>query len=739
MDNTINTRIQLKIDTLSNWILPENQFILLDGEVAIAKIDIVAPENKLLQPVMMKVGDGTHTFNELDWTSAKAADVYEWAKAANKPEYLAEEIIGIVGKATQDNGEVFNDYINNSALSLNAHAEGGKVSAGGKGFKILSATDNGDGTGVYTLSSVTGLIDNNIMNYSVRLSTAKYNVGTIISINGNNITVSNYPNIALKANDVTNPETFTVENYLTIVGRPDLGDVQVGFNAHAEGEGTIAQDRDAHAEGRGSKAIGQYGHAEGRDTVAAYAAHAEGRDTIALGDKAHAEGDNSKALGEDSHAEGGFTQAIGISSHAEGWYNIAEGFGSHAEGEHSVAKGNYSHAEGWRGETEGEYSHAEGGITKAIGKYSHSEGYETIAEGGQSHAEGHTTESKGDCSHAEGLESKANGYASHAENQSIANGNYSHSEGMGTVTTAEGSHVEGKFNIIDENQEFVHIVGNGYNDGNRSNAHTLDWAGNAWFSGNVTIGPNKQKLATSDLTNIDSEIFKQKAEQAGVSGAVKSVNGKTGEVEISAEDINTYTKDEINAKISSVYKFKGTQTPFNLNNIQGVEIGDVYNMLSDGTIPSETKSYPVSVVEIADDFIYLEGEVPNARAIKDAYGVTYTIEAPYLSDIATIQIKEDNKVRVFGVVGDTSMLTPQIGQTWGLTFTFPPVEVLEGDNVARMAIGWDRLAGTVELEDLSTIATTGNIYDITNPGAVHTDTNGEKYIIFNCGTSTTVI
>ena len=31
---------------------------------------------------MFKVGDGTKTFSQLDWASAKAADVYDWAKAA---------------------------------------------------------------------------------------------------------------------------------------------------------------------------------------------------------------------------------------------------------------------------------------------------------------------------------------------------------------------------------------------------------------------------------------------------------------------------------------------------------------------------------------------------------------------------------------------------------------------------------------------------------------------------------
>ena len=33
--------------------------------------------------------------------------------------------------------------------------------------------------------------------------------------------------------------------------------------------------------------------------------------------------------------------------------------------------------------------------------------------------------------------------------------------------------------------EFVHVVGNGTSNTNRSNAHTLDWEGNAWYAGSV--------------------------------------------------------------------------------------------------------------------------------------------------------------------------------------------------------------------------------------------------------------
>lgn len=87
---------------------------------------------------------------------------------------------------------------------------------------------------------------------------------------------------------------------------------------------------------------------------------------------------------------------------------------------------------------------------------------------------------------AEGQDTKALGRRSHAEgNGSEARGDISHAEGQGTITTATSQHVQGKYNIIDEVKEYAHIVGNGTNNSARSNAHTLDWNGNAWYAGKI--------------------------------------------------------------------------------------------------------------------------------------------------------------------------------------------------------------------------------------------------------------
>lgn len=90
---TINTRIKNKVAELSSWNNATGT--LLDGEIAIVRVPTGAtytnPVTGVDEPVvelLMKVGDGVHKFNEVDadgnpylpWLSAKASDVYNWAK-----------------------------------------------------------------------------------------------------------------------------------------------------------------------------------------------------------------------------------------------------------------------------------------------------------------------------------------------------------------------------------------------------------------------------------------------------------------------------------------------------------------------------------------------------------------------------------------------------------------------------------------------------------------------------------
>lgn len=209
-----------------------------------------------------------------------------------------------------------------------------------------------------------------------------------------------------------------------------------------------------------------------------------------------------------SVVEGYHTSATGDwGSHAEGYESVASGQNSHAEGYGSEASNYSSHAEGWWCEASGHSSHAEGNTTHATNDGSHAEGYETKASGRYSHAEGYITTASGDYSHAEG-------------HYTTASKDYSHAEGRYTDAYSEYQHVQGKYNISDADNVYAHIVGNGTSPtlSGRSNAHTLDWDGNAWFAGDVyvgsTSGTNKDegsvKLAT--IQDIDKSITLQDVE-----------------------------------------------------------------------------------------------------------------------------------------------------------------------------------------------------------------------------------
>lgn len=173
--------------------------------------------------------------------------------------------------------------------------------------------------------------------------------------------------------------------------------------------------------------------------------------------------------------------------------------------------------------TMGQYAFAEGWKTTASGFASHAEGQETTASESRSHAEGYLTKALGDNSHAEGGSTKASGSYSHAEgSNTTASGDYSHVEGRNTTASSDYQHVQGRFNIGDSNNIYADIVGNGSPPRRYSNAYTLDWSGNGWFSGDVyvgsTSGKNKddgsKKLATEDYVNsaisssivVDSEL-----------------------------------------------------------------------------------------------------------------------------------------------------------------------------------------------------------------------------------------
>lgn len=305
--------------------------------------------------------------------------------------------------------------------------------------------------------------------------------------------------------------------------------------AHAEGRNTSAINVAAHAENYNNTASGPYSHCEGGTNVSSGPySHCEGYQNIGSGQACHVEGDSNRATAAYSHVENYNNNASGVGSHSEGIDTKAKKSGSHSEGYGTIGDGEFCHVEGIgsnssikytgtntyrvsgayasaahvegimsRGEGQGchtegyeclslsEYSHSEGVQTSALNRGSHSEGQLTTANAEACHAEGYLCNSNGPHSHTEGNSCNTTIYAEAAHAEGIhteSRGQGSHSEGIYTVATADASHVVGKYNVIDDNEDYVEIVGNGTESSYRSNARTLDWNGNESLAGSLTLG-----------------------------------------------------------------------------------------------------------------------------------------------------------------------------------------------------------------------------------------------------------
>lgn len=306
-----------------------------------------------------------------------------------------------------------------------------------------------------------------------------------------------------------------------------------------------------------------------------------GINNSAAGTASIALGQGNLSAGEWSYTAGYGNTAVGTCSHAEGDSTFAGNLGAHAEGVETEATGPRSHAEGWKTQATATASHAEGRDTEATGWYAHAEGGATHATALRSHAEGHATQ---------------------------ANGADSHAEGESTIASKTAQHVQGKFNIEDKDTstefgKYAHIVGNGKDNSNRSNAHTVDWDGNAWYAGNVYTsegGTSKYQLAP----------IKQSISSNSVWSTMQTIK-------------NTYPKTVINTDNENKildFNYDWVDCPVEVKtNADKVHLYRSENLLGfDGTGISQAGTYKGGITySFAEDGrIHAEGTAPyDSRAI----------------------------------------------------------------------------------------------------------------------------
>ena len=143
-EKVLNTRFQLRYDTLTNWLSANP--ILKAGEVGIATIKTTESASGLTPPAIgIKVGDGISTFSALNWIQAIAGDVPSWAKESNHA--------------------TINNLINNAIDAIPAAASGAgtKEFTSAKLIKSITQDEGGKITDVtyedVVISSIVGLTD----------------------------------------------------------------------------------------------------------------------------------------------------------------------------------------------------------------------------------------------------------------------------------------------------------------------------------------------------------------------------------------------------------------------------------------------------------------------------------------------------------------------------------------------------------------------------------------------------
>lgn len=167
--NELFSRIQLKYDSYSAWTTaPGKDLVLKAGEMGICAIPsgstAVNGDNTRPQ-ILFKVGDGTSTFEALPWASAKAADVYDWAKAEKKPEYQASEIKNL---ASYISGQI-QDTNTDTRYTFDIPAEGDNA-----GKLVVTATVYDKGVAGTSTTTAYDLITSSEMDAKIAAVIADY-------------------------------------------------------------------------------------------------------------------------------------------------------------------------------------------------------------------------------------------------------------------------------------------------------------------------------------------------------------------------------------------------------------------------------------------------------------------------------------------------------------------------------------------------------------------------------------
>ena len=122
------------------------------------------------------------------------------------------------------------------------------------------------------------------------------------------------------------------------------------------------------------------------------------------------------------------------------------------------------------------------------------EDYKSVSLGGYNTSIGQVSFASGSDNNVSGNYATAQGY------NCYVSGGYASAAGRYLLVSSIDQRVEGRFNVEDTQNQYAYILGNGQSTSSRNNAYTVDWNGNATYSGILTAA-NFKGIANNFLTD----------------------------------------------------------------------------------------------------------------------------------------------------------------------------------------------------------------------------------------------
>lgn len=259
-EKLIKTRLKLKYDTFANWEKIKTTFVPLKGEVCLIEVPNNVDPIHNAPSILFKVGDGVTAFGDLKYGSALAADVYSWAKAANKPSYSWAEITGKPAIPVVNNGTLDIQVGGTSVGTFGANQSTDTTiklgEAAGKNWADFTGAFDKAGAAAEALADAKKYADGKPHhNQTVKVGTTAFGPDAAVDIKaGNNVSVTTDTTgiiiaastntadvnglIDAKINALDAPDTAVTNKYVTAVseenGKITVARKQVSYNELAD-------------------------------------------------------------------------------------------------------------------------------------------------------------------------------------------------------------------------------------------------------------------------------------------------------------------------------------------------------------------------------------------------------------------------------------------------------------------------------------------------------------------------